>query len=115
MAEETQTTLRGTGENRLMKALCYFTYLWLIPYFVVKGEQRNESMLLHLKQGFGGLVICMLGNILQHIGFLSIIGGILLIICFVLNLIGFINAVTGKDNKLPIVGEFFDSTFNFVK
>ena len=113
MAEETQNTTSSSGNNTLMKALCYFTYLWLIPFFIVKGEARDEGMITHLKQGFGGLLLCVAANIFQHIS--GIVALILFIMCGLVNLIGFINAITGKDKEVPIIGGFFQSTFTFIK
>ena len=112
MAEETQNT-SSQGGNKFMKALCYFTYLWLVPFFLVKGEERDSAMLLHLKQGFGGFVLCVLGNIFMNI--VPIVGYILMLVCFLVNLLGFINAITGKDKPVPVLGEFFNSTFTFIK
>ncbi len=111
MAEE--TTSNTGNNNTLMKVLCYFSYLWLIPFFVVKDEARNEGMITHLRQGFGTLVLCLIGNIFLNI--VSIVGYIGMIFCGILGLIGIINAVTGKDKELPILGGFFQSNFTFIK
>ena len=110
MAEETTNT---GSNNTVMKVLCYFSYLWLIPFFVVKGEERNEGMITHLKQGFGTLVLCVIGNIFMNI--LPIVGYIALACCGILGLIGLINAVQCNDKELPILGSFFTSSFSFIK
>ncbi len=110
MAEE--TTNNSSSDSTLMKVLSYFGILWLIPFFLVKGEARNEVMVGHLKQGFGCMVICLLGSILHNVPF---VGSICSIVGGILSLIGIIYAVIGKNEKLPIVGNFFDSTFSFIK
>jgi len=110
MAEETTNT---GNNNTLMKVLCYFSYLWLIPFFIVKGEERNEGMITHLKQGFGTMVLCIIGNIFTHI--LPVVGYIALACCGILGLIGLINAIMGKDKELPILGPIFTSSFSFIK
>ena len=113
MAEETQNTTNGGSGSTLMKVLCYFTYLWLIPFFVVKGEERTEGMITHLRQGFGTFILCVLGQIIGRAS--DFVGSIVLLCCAVLGLIGVINAVTGKDKELPIVGSFFQSSFTFIR
>ena len=111
MAEETTNT---TGNNNtLMKVLCYFSYLWLIPFFVVKGADRNEGMITHLRQGFGTLILCLIGNIFMNI--VPIVGYIAMAFCGILGLIGLINAITGKNKELPILGGLFQSSFSFIK
>ena len=117
MAEETTTTNNSGNNNTLMKVLCYFSYLWLIPFFVVKGEDRNEGMITHLRQGFGTMVLCLIANILQHTGvaIMGIVALVLMLLCCILGLIGVINAVTGKNKVLPIFGGLFQSSFTFIK
>lgn len=112
MAEETPNTTNSANDNKLMKVLCYFGILWLIPYLAVKGEERDSSMILHLRQGFG----CMLIGILYYcFKFVAFAGIILSLLWGILSLIGIIYVVTGKNQKLPIVGDMFDSAFSFIK
>jgi hypothetical protein len=112
MAEETTQT-SGSSNSKLYKALCYFSYLWLIPYFVAKGEVRDENMILNLKQGFGCLVLIVIGQLLAK---LSVsLGAIVIGVGGILALIGFINVLQGKDKELPLLGSQFTSWFSFVK
>ena len=68
MAEETTQT-SGSSNTKVYKILCYLSYLWLIPYFVAKGEVRDENMVLNLKQGFGCLFIIVIGQISEALLF----------------------------------------------
>lgn len=112
MAEETTQT-SSSSNSKVYKILCYLSYLWLIPYFVAKGEVRDENMVLNLKQGFGCLFIIVIGQILAH--FSNTIGAIVIMLGGVLALIGFINVLQNKDKELPILGSFFTSSFSFIK
>ena len=114
MAEETTQT-NGSSNSKLYKALCYLSYLWLVPYFVAKGEVRDENMILNLKQGFGCLFIIVIGQLLANFLHLVTIGAIVIGIGGILSLIGFINVLQGKDKELPLLGSQFTSWFSFIK
>ena len=112
MAEETTQT-SGNSNAKVYKILCYLSYLWVIPYFVAKGEVRDENMILNLKQGFGCMLLIALGQLIQN--FSIMLGAIVLMVGGVLSLLGFINVLQGKDKELPILGGFFTSSFSFIK
>ncbi|MBQ5513890.1 MAG: hypothetical protein IIT83_09415 [Bacteroidales bacterium] len=112
MAEETQNT--SNGGNTFMKVLSYLGILWLIPFFAVKGVDRNASIICHLKQGFGAVLIEVVGYIISTMG-MTMIGGLVSLCGLILALIGIINAVQGNDKELPILGSFFTSSFSFIK
>ena len=112
MAEETTQT-SGNSNTKVYKILCYLSYLWVIPYFVAKGEVRDENMILNLKQGFGCMLLVALGQLIQN--FSIMLGAIVLMVGGVLSLLGLINVLQGKDKELPILGGFFTSSFSFIK
>ena len=112
MAEETTQT-SGSNNSKVYKVLCYLSYLWVIPYFIAKGEVRDENMILNLKQGFGCMLLVALGQLLAYVS--NSIGAIVICIGGVLALIGFINVLQGKDKELPLLGSFFTSSFSFIK
>jgi len=113
MAEEI-TQNSGNSNTKLYKVLCYLGWLWLIPYFVAKGEVRDESMILNLKQGFGTMLIFTIAELLRTMHF-DIIGPIAYVFALVLAIIGIINVVQNNDKELPILGSFFTSSFSFIK
>ncbi len=113
MAEETTQT-SGNSNTKLYKVLCYLWELWLIPFLLVKGEKRDETMVMHLKQGFGVFAIHLIGSILYKIDF-DTIGPIVLVLSIVLMIIGIIDIVQDKDKELPILGPQFTSWFSFIK
>ncbi len=105
MAEEIANT--NSNRSALYPVLCYLGILWLIPYFAVKGEERDEYFLKHLKQGFGVLLIEVFYYIWQAIGLPF--GVVISIISLVLLIIGILNAVKGVAKDLPLIGGLFDS------
>ena len=113
MAEETTQT-NSNSNSKVYKVLCYLGILWLIPYFVAKGEVRDENMILNLEQGFGTLLIFVIAQLLNTINFTGI-SAIVYMVALVLAIIGIINVVQNKDKELPIVGPFFTSSFSFIK
>ena len=114
MAEETTQT-SGSSNTKLYKILCYLSYLWVIPYFVAKGEVRDENMILNLKQGFGCMFIIAIGQLIANVLHFVSIGAIVLMIGGILALIGLINVLQNKDKELPILGSLFTSSFSFIK
>ena len=98
------TTADFSGEdiarNKGMAVLAYIGILVLIPLFAAKESPYARY---HANQGLV-LLVCgfafwILGKIL---GFLGTLGGIL---CFILAIIGIVNAVQGKAKELPVIGK----------
>jgi uncharacterized membrane protein len=110
MAEE---TTNNSGSNAtLIRALSYATILWLVPYFTVKGADRDEGMVTHLRQGFGAMLVSVILYIIWNI---PLVSTIVLIVWIAMSVIGILNVVSGNNKELPIVGPFFNTTFSFVK
>lgn len=107
MAEETQKT--SSGSNLGMKVLAYVSLLWIIPYLLVKGEERDAAMVTHLKQGLGCMIVGLIGWLVGHLPLLGFIGWVIEVVGLVLSIIGIINVFKGKAEQLPIVGGTFDS------
>jgi len=108
--------------NKTLAVISYFTLIgWIIAFIMYNNStEKSPSVAFHLKQSFGlamfGIAAGIIGRILVSISLsLSIIYSILGIACFVLFIIGVINAASDKDKYLPLVGDFFDKQFNFIK
>jgi uncharacterized membrane protein len=110
MAEE--TTNNGSSNITLMKVLGYLSILWIIPFFSVKGADRDEGMVTHLRQGFGAMLVSVIYYIIKDI---PLVSTIVFITWIAMVIIGIINVVSGNNKELPIVGPFFNTTFSFVK
>lgn len=112
MAEETKPSSSpspssGSGKNIGMAVLCYLGILIIVPLLT---DAKNDAFVkFHIKQGLV-LIIASIAmsiiNVVPVIGqIVAIVGGL---VVFVLWIIGLINAASGKEVPLPIIGQFGD-------
>lgn len=77
--------------------------------------RNNEFSLYHAKQclilWLAGIAISVLGGILTIIciGVIVLLGGMIFLL--VLNVMGLINAINGKQEPLPIIGRYAEDWF----
>lgn len=81
-------------DNKLWALLSYLGVLVIIP-LIMKND--SEFVQFHVKQG----LILLAGWIIAWLPFGQIIG----LIAFIFSVLGIINVLSGKQEKLPIVGE----------
>ena len=97
--------------NKLMGILAYLSWLVLIPIFAAKDSKFAR---FHVNQGLvlaiAELILIVLSSVL---GGIPVVGWIVRIItwlgdiaCFVLAILGIINAANGKAKELPVIGSF---------
>lgn len=110
MGDEKSTNSQsgGSGKNIGMAILCYLGILVLIPLLT---EAKNDPFVkFHIKQGLALLIAWVITWV---VGVIPVIGGligiIVSIVLFVLFIIGIINAASGKETELPIIGKFGES------
>lgn len=94
---------KGQSSNTLMAVLCYFGILVLIP--LLTDAKNDPFVKFHIKQG---LVLLIAYVICGFIFWIPVIGWLLGLVLFVLFIIGVINAATGKQSPLPIIGQMAD-------
>ena len=98
-------------QNKLMAVLAYLSWLVLIPLFAAK---ESKFARFHCNQGIvlaiAEIAVWIVFGILRRlplIGWLfAIIEALISLACFVLAVIGIVNAVNGKAKELPFVGGF---------
>lgn len=102
--EENKTQIQGpTSEEKLWAVLSYIWVLSIVALLVKKEKFIHN----HAKQGFLIFVAeCFI--FVPIIGW--IFGWLVSIVAFILSIIGIINALDGKEWKVPIVGEWWDKT-----
>jgi len=106
MAEEIKPsggTGGGEGKNIGMAVLCYIWILVLVP--LLTDAKNDPFVKFHIKQG---LVLLIVSIIAGAIYWIPIIGWLIGICVFIVWLIGIINAASGKEEKLPVIGQFAD-------
>jgi uncharacterized membrane protein len=104
MAEETKPTSSSGGSKNIgMAILCYIWILVLIP--LLTDAKKDPFVKFHIKQG---LVLLIVSVIVGAVSWIPVVGWLLGIGVFIVWLIGIINAASGKEEKLPIIGQFGD-------
>lgn len=96
---------KDAEENKVLGAIAYIWILFLVPMFLKKDSEFAQ---FHAKQG---LVLFIFELIVMFLGWIPVIGWFILaplggIIAFILFLAGIINALSGKKEPLPLIGEF---------
>lgn len=100
----------------VMGILCYLAFLILIPIFVVKD---SKFVRFHIKQGFPLFLIDLATAVLGFLfGWIPVVGeilgwafGVIGIVLLVLSILGIVNVVQGKEEKLPLM----DKVLAFIK
>lgn len=94
-------------KNVLMALLCYVWILVLVPLMT---EAKNDPFVkFHIKQGLV-LLIASLGSVV--LSMIPILGWMILpfysLGIVILAIIGVVNAVSGKEQALPLIGQYSD-------
>ncbi len=107
---------------KTMAIVAYITWIgWIIALVTYNGDAQKPSLTrFHLRQSFGllvaGIAFYILYFIMLNIFFiLGLLFGLLGLGFVVLWIMGIINAANEQEKPLPLVGEFFDKTFTFIK
>lgn len=106
-APATAPAPQGGQKNVLMAVLCYLGILVIVPLVT---EAKNDSFVkFHIKQGLVLLIAWVVAGVA---GMVPVLGWIaapfLALFLFILFVIGIINAVSGKEKALPLIGHFGD-------
>lgn len=100
------------------KIYAFLAYLLTIVGFIIVmlTKKDNKFAMYHAKQGLvlfiAAVVVSVLGTVLGFIGLPFIgfgfgwIAGILNLGLFILWIIGMVNALSGQEKPLPVLGEF---------
>ncbi|MDP2684595.1 MAG: hypothetical protein Q8P20_06125 [bacterium] len=83
------------SDSNLMAAL---SYVWIISIVMMIVKKDDKFVVFHAKQG---LVLF----IASFIGVIPIIGWFIWIIVVILEIVGFIKALSGERYKIPVVGD----------
>ncbi len=105
MAEEEKKPVSTGGKKNIgMAILCYIWILVLIP--LLTDAKNDPFVKFHIKQG---LVLLIVSIIVGALSWIPVVGWIAGVGVFIIWLIGIINAASGKEVKLPLIGQFADN------
>ena len=94
--------------------VAYFTIVGALIAITMNMESKNEFARFHIRQAFG-LHLFFLGFALFLSQWFNIYAWYGLYICYlVLWGYGFIGAIGGKKQSVPILGDFFQKWFTFI-
>lgn len=99
----------------LFSILSYIGILWLIPLLVEKNDKVvrfhvNQGIVLFIFDIIGSIAVGILSAIFVFIPVISFLGVVIAslfgILCFVLMIIGIVNAANKSEKPLSIIGKF---------
>lgn len=109
-------------QNKVMGVLAYLGFLCLVPIFAAKDSKfarfhANQGLVLFVGELAYAIVYSILSAILWSLAWsswtmfnivsaLTTILGLVYIVFGVLAIIGIVNAVSGKEKPLPVIGKF---------
>lgn len=99
-------------DGKTTATIAYITLIGLIIAFVQNGEKKNTFAAYHIRQSLGlmctGFVLG-LANIIPILGWIiSILGTIVLIVLWIT---GLMNAINGKEQPIPLLGNLYSKWF----
>ena len=103
-----EPTNAGQKKDVLMAVLCYLGILVVIPLLT---EAKNDPFVkFHIKQGLVLLITSVIVGAVSMVPLIGwfILGPILGLACFILAIIGIVNAVGGHEKALPLIGQYAD-------
>jgi uncharacterized membrane protein len=98
-------------EGKTLALVAYLTLIGTLIAFFMNQEKRNAFTFFHVRQALGlGLLYIAIGYIVSSLD--SMMVSVSFWIFFsVLFLYGIFGAITGKANKIPMLGDFFQNIF----
>jgi len=103
LPEDTTPTPTKKSDDNLVAAV---SYLWILSIVILLVKKDSDYVTFHARQGlvlFGASIV--LGIISIPLFFLVFLIWLLQVVILVAVIIGFIQALSGKRYKMPVVGD----------
>ena len=103
------------NEGKTLGLVAYLTLIGTLIAFFMNKDKKNDFTSFHVRQGLGlGLLQLLIGNLV-----VSFDGEIMISYSFwmffsVLFFYGLFGAISGKMNKIPILGDIFQKIFKSI-
>ncbi|MGB1231019.1 MAG: hypothetical protein ACPG5M_02145 [Winogradskyella sp.] len=99
------------NEGKTLALVAYLTLIGTLIAFFMNKDKRNEFTYFHTRQALGlGLLYIAIGYIISNLDSMMVSMSFWIFFS-VLFLYGIFGAVTGKANKIPLLGDFFQKIF----
>ena len=107
--EQSQTTTSSGTDGKTVAIISYITLLGWIIALILHGNNKTEVGAFHLRQMLGLMLTSLV------LSFIPILGWILNIGILVLWVMGLIAATQNSTKPVPLLGNFYQNTFSFIK
>ncbi|WP_369998133.1 DUF4870 domain-containing protein [Winogradskyella sp.] len=98
-------------EGKTLGFVAYLTLLGTLIAFFMNQEKKNPFTSFHIRQALGlGLLYIIIGFVVSSLDSMMVSMSFWIFFS-VLYLYGIFGALTGKMNKIPMLGDFFQKTF----
>lgn len=120
MTDETNTPITPNNTNNIEQGktiaiISYITIFGLIAAFIMNNDKKNSFASYHIRQSLGLGITAIALSILSYIPFIgwliSMIGGILIIVLWIM---GLISALNGEEKPVPVLGEKYQEWFKTI-
>ncbi|BAL80580.1 hypothetical protein [Caldisericum exile] len=93
--------IEDINKNRYVAAISYVSILFILPLLLVKDSPFVKE---HTKQGFVLFLFEILGSIIYYFPIYGrVLGGVILVICLIISVVGFLVALTGGFIEFPVI------------
>ncbi|WP_179344842.1 hypothetical protein [Winogradskyella ursingii] len=102
-------------EGKTMALVAYLTLIGTLIAFFMNQDKKNPFTFFHIRQALGlGLLYIAIGYVVSSLDSMMVSMSFWIFFS-ILFLYGIFGAITGKLNKIPILGEFFQKTFKSIE
>ncbi len=102
------------NEGKTLALVAYLTLIGTLIAFFMNQEKRNEFTFFHIRQALGlGLLYIAIGYVVSSLDSMMLSMSFWIFFS-VLFLYGILGAITGKLNKIPMLGDFFQNLFKSI-
>ena len=101
-------------EGKTLGLVAYLTLFGTLIAFFMNQDKRNPFTSFHVRQALGlGLLYIIIGFVVSSLDSMMVSMSFWIFFS-VLYIYGIIGAITGKENKIPMLGDFFQTVFKSI-
>ena len=111
-----ETLTAGAAPDKTLGIVAYLTIIGLVAALILNKDKKEPFASFHIRQSLGLLVT---GIALWIVGVIPIVGWLISILgtifILVLWIMGFINALNGKEQGVPVLGNKYSEWFKNIE
>ncbi|MEL7121481.1 MAG: hypothetical protein AAFO07_18685 [Bacteroidota bacterium] len=101
-----QPTQGGT-DPKMVGIVAYITLIGWVIALLLNNSSKSEFASFHIRQALGLILM-------SFVSFIPVLGWIIAIGAFILWIVALIGAIQGKQEPVPIVGQYFQEWFKSI-